>query len=432
MQAPTKLSRTKSILSSYAPTKLLNSVKRPQRSNVLEESKKIANALLEVQKQVEKSTQITEHSLLEAAKQKLGYVISRSNPAISKLIDTRISGKTPVVTPKALSEVLPVSAKSLQTTETARDAIIDILRHNDTRLIVIVGPCSIHDSKAALEYAGHVKEWRKQFGDNLEIIMRAYMEKPRTELGWKGFVYDPFLDESDDINVGLVATRMLACKITDMGVPIAMERLNALTPQYVNALVAYDTIGSRNTTDQKSREYASGTSSPVGFKNPPDGSIKATVQAVVSARGGHAFLGMDMNGAPSQINSKGNDTAHIILRGGDRDGPNYEAKYIADAKKQLHEKGLPEAIIVDASHGNSEKQASRQKDVIADVSGQVRGGETAIVGVMIESNLVAGAQKLGDPAKLVYGQSITDECIDVDETENLLAMLAEASAKRSG
>jgi 3-deoxy-7-phosphoheptulonate synthase len=259
--------------------------------------------------------------------------------------------------------------------------------------------------------------------------MRAYMEKPRTELGWKGFIYDPLLDESDDINLGVAATRMLTCQITELGVPIAMERLNALTPQYVNALVAYDTIGARNTTDQKSREYASATSSPVGFKNTPEGSIEAAAQAVVSANGGHAFLGMGMDGTPNQINSTGNSTAHIILRGA-ADGPNYSAEHIAKTKQILAAKGLKQSIVVDASHGNSRKQASQQKVVIADICRQVSGGEPAICGVMIESNLVAGQQKLGDPAALIYGQSITDECVGLAETTEMLAMLAKASQAR--
>jgi 3-deoxy-7-phosphoheptulonate synthase len=223
---------------------------------------------------------------------------------------------------------------------------------------------------------------------------------------------------------------MLSCQITDSGVPIAMERLNALTPQYVNALVAYDTIGARNTTDQKSREYASGTSSPVGFKNTPEGSIEAAIQAVVSANGGHAFLGMGMNGAPNQINSTGNSTAHVVLRG-NANGPNYSAEHIAETKQMLEKKGLIQSIIVDASHGNSGKKASRQKEVITDISQQVSSGETAICGVMIESNLVEGNQKLGDPKDLVYGKSITDECVGIVETEAMLGVLAGASSARS-
>ncbi len=259
--------------------------------------------------------------------------------------------------------------------------------------------------------------------------MRAYMEKPRSELGWKGFIYDPLLDESDDINLGVVATRMLSCMITDSGVPIAMERLNALTPQYVNALVAYDVIGARTTTDQKSREYASATSSPVGFKNTPEGSVTAAVQAIVSAAGSHSFLGMDLNGLPIQVKSKGNPTGHVILRG-DADGPNYSPEHIAATKEKLAKKDLVESIVVDASHGNSGKKAVNQIKVIEGVCDQVANGEEAIIGVMVESNLVAGNQKLGDPKDLKYGCSITDECVDVDETADMLAKLAAAVEKR--
>ncbi|HEY5442318.1 MAG TPA: 3-deoxy-7-phosphoheptulonate synthase [Candidatus Saccharimonadales bacterium] len=395
---------------------------------VLEESAKIRDRLLKVQAEIEAAATTTETRLLAEARQQLGYDDSDA-PEDAELIDSRVSGKTAVLSPKMLSAVLPVSKRSAQTTDAARQAIIRILEHQDLRLMVIVGPCSIHDPKAALEYAEHVQRWRQQYGDQLEIIMRTYIEKPRTELGWKGFIYDPLLDGSDDINLGVVATRMLACQITDLGVPIAVERLNALTPQYLNALVAYDVIGARNTTDQKSREYASATSSPVGFKNTPEGSIEAAAQAIVSAKGKHAFLGIGSNGTTKQINSSGNDTGHIILRG-DAQGPNYSAEHVAKVKALLQKKGLRESIVIDASHGNSGKDATRQKDAIADIAQQVRGGEAAICGVMIESNLVAGAQKLGDPADLVYGQSITDACVDVDETESMLTRLAEASATR--
>jgi 3-deoxy-7-phosphoheptulonate synthase len=380
------------------------------RSAILEEAAKIKEALLHVRKQVNAATQKTETDLLENSRQSLGYSETADATKVKQvLIDTRVASKTPVITPKMLSYVLPVSETSARTTEASRKAIEAIFLHKDNRLLVVVGPCSIHDPKAAMEYAENVKKWIEQYGDNLEIVMRAYMEKPRTELGWKGFVYDPLLDESNDINIGLAATRLLSCQITNMGVPIAMERLNALTPQYVNALVAYDVIGARNTTDQKSREYASGTSSPVAFKNTPDGDIESTAQAVVSAKHGHAFLGMAMDGAPSQINSSGNDTAHIVLRG-DVNGPNYSAEHVAKAKEVLKNKGLQESIVIDASHGNSGKKASQQ---------------------MIESNLVEGNQKLNKPEDLVYGQSITDECVGLDETESMLAMLSDAAAKRS-
>lgn len=395
---------------------------------VLEESARIKDELLKVQTEIEDAAKAATYELLRTARRELGY----DETAIAdseKLVDTRVTGKTTVLTPKFLAGVLPVSKHSAQTTEHSRRAIVNILQHKDDRLLVIVGPCSIHDPKSALEYAKHVQEWRERYGDRLEIIMRTYIEKPRTELGWKGFVYDPLLDGSDDINLGLVAARMLACRITDLGVPIAVERLNALTPQYLNALVAYDVIGARNTTDQKSREYASATSSPVGFKNTPEGSIKVAAQAIVSAKGKHAFLGIDSSGATKQVKSAGNDTGHVILRG-DNGGPNYSSEHITKTKAILRDKGLAESIIVDVSHGNSGKVASRQNDGIADVSRQVAGGEAAICGVMIESNLVAGNQKLDDPAKLVYGQSITDACVGIPDTEAMLTKLADAAAKR--
>lgn len=399
-----------------------------RQTTILDESARVKDLLVNVQKQVEATTQEAADRLLKDGRAKLGYgnIATGNDKAI---IDTRIKGKTSVITPKILATVLPVSKTALKTTETSRQAITDILAHEDDRLLAVVGPCSIHDPKAALEYAENVKTWRGQYGGDLEVVMRAYMEKPRTELGWKGFIYDPLLNESDDINLGIVATRMLSCQITDKGVPIAMERLNALTPQYVNALVAYDVIGARNTTDQKSREYASATSSPIGFKNTPEGSVTAAVQAIVSASGAHAFLGMGMNGAPIQLNSGGNPTGHVILRG-DADGPNYSAGHIARTKELLAKKGLTRSIVIDASHGNSLKKAANEMKVVEDVAAQVAFGEDAIVGIMVESNLVAGNQKLGNPADLVYGQSITDECVDIQETGDMLAKLAKAVQAR--
>jgi 3-deoxy-7-phosphoheptulonate synthase len=398
------------------------------KKDILTEATKLKLLLVGVQNEVEKISDEAEKRLMEAAKAKLDYELPEKT-ADKSLIDSRVAGKTTVLSPHLLISVLPVSTTSADTTHTSRSAIESILKHDDKRILAVVGPCSIHDPKAALEYAEQTKKWREKFGEDLEIVMRTYIEKPRTELGWKGFIYDPLLNESDDINLGLIATRMLACQITDMGVPIAVERLNALTPQYLNALVAYDVIGARNTTDQKAREYASATSSPVGFKNTPEGSIEVAAQAVVSAKGKHAFLGIGTHGATKQINSAGNDTGHIILRG-DAAGPNYSEKYIAATKELLAGKGLLQSIVVDASHGNSGKQAKNQILAIQSVCDQVAGGEEAIVGVMIESNLVSGCQKLGDPAKLVYGQSITDDCVGVAETEHMLELLAEASRKR--
>jgi len=394
---------------------------------VLEEASRIKKRLLGIQTDIETLSETAADQMLESARRQLGY--DHGETVSDKLTDTRITGKTTVISPKLLGDVLPVSERSAKTTADGRRAATAILHHRDSRLLVIVGPCSIHDPKSALEYAEHIKKWRRRYGNQLEIVMRAYIEKPRTELGWKGFVYDPLLDGSDDINLGLVATRMLTCQITDLGVPLAVERLNALTPQYLNALIAYDVIGARNTTDQKAREYASATSCPVGFKNSPEGSIQVAIQAIVAAKGKHAFLGIDLNGATKQINSDGNDTGHVILRGDNR-GPNYSPEHIAKTKKALKAKGLEESIVVDASHGNSGKKAANQMKVIDGVCEQVASGETAICGVMIESNLVAGNQKPAKLENLTYGQSITDECVDVAEAEKMLAQLAEAVGQR--
>jgi 3-deoxy-7-phosphoheptulonate synthase len=263
--------------------------------------------------------------------------------------------------------------------------------------------------------------------------MRTYTEKPRTEVDWKGFAYDPFLDGSSRISVGLVATRMLMCGITALGVPVAAEPLNALTPQYVDGLVTYNGVGARNVTDQTARERVSGFSSVVGFKNSPEGSIDAAVQAVLTARAPHDFLGVDHHGVSAQLSTTGNDTGHVILRG-DRHGPNYSAAHIAATTRTLAARGLPEVVVVDASHGNSQKDHLRQIDVVADLAGQIAGGQHAIRGVMVESNLVAGRQDLDrrHPERLEHGRSVTDACVDLATTEQLLAELAGAvRARRS-
>jgi 3-deoxy-7-phosphoheptulonate synthase len=310
----------------------------------------------------------------------------------------------------------------------------DIVRGAAGRLAVIAGPCSIHDPVATLEYADFLREMRERHGDDLEIVMRTYTEKPRTEVDWKGFAYDPYLDGSNNISVGLIATRMIMGRVTSLGVPVAAEPLNALTPQYVDGLVTYNGVGARNVTDQTARERVSGFSAVVGFKNSPEGSIEAAIQAVVAARAPHEFLGVDRHGMTAQLSTTGNETAHVILRG-DKHGPNYSAAHIADTKAKLSERGLPAVVVVDASHGNSQKNHLRQLDVVHDLAGQIAGGETAIRGVMLESNLVAGRQDLDQrhPAALEYGKSVTDACVDLDMTAAMLDELAGASrARRAG
>jgi 3-deoxy-7-phosphoheptulonate synthase len=261
--------------------------------------------------------------------------------------------------------------------------------------------------------------------------MRTYTEKPRTEVDWKGFAYDPFLDGSSRISVGLVATRVLMCRITALGVPVAAEPLNALTPQYVNGLVTYNGVGARNVTDQTARERVSGFSSVVGFKNSPEGSVDSAISAVLTARAPHEFLGVDHHGVSAQLSTTGNDTAHVILRG-TAEGPNFSAAHVADVTRRLAARGLPEAVVVDASHGNSGKDHRRQPGVVADLAGQVAAGQRAIRGVMVESNLAEGRQDLDQahPERLAYGVSVTDSCVDLPTTEALLAELADAVRAR--
>jgi 3-deoxy-7-phosphoheptulonate synthase len=399
---------------------------------ILDDATRIADHLLDVQTQVNGQIDAALAELLPDVQRRLG--VERANDVdLSDLVNARITGLSVVVTPAAVATVVPLSAASATTTRAGRRAVTDIVNGSDDRLTVIAGPCSIHDPAAALEYAGFVARMRERHGVDLEILMRTYTEKPRTEVDWKGFAYDPFLDGSSRISVGLVATRMLMCRITAMGVPVAAEPLNALTPQYVNGLVTYNGVGARNVTDQTARERVSGFSSVIGFKNSPEGSIEAAIQAVRTARAPHEFLGVDHHGVSAQLSTTGNDTGHVILRG-DKHGPNYSAVHIADTKRKLSERGLPEVVVVDASHGNSQKNHLRQIDVVRDLAGQVAAGERAIRGVMVESNLVAGRQDLDQrhPETLEYGKSVTDACVDPGTTEVMLAELAEAvRARRS-
>src|SRR4051794_20018208 len=397
---------------------------------ILDVATRIADHLLDVQTRVNGQIDAALADLLPAVQQRLG-VERAIDVDLSGLVNTRITGLSVVVTPAAVATVVPLSAASATTTRAGRRAMTDIVNGLDDRLAVIAGPCSIHDPAAALEYAGFIARMRKRHGDDLEILMRTYTEKPRTEVDWKGFAYDPFLDGSSRISVGLVATRLLMCRITGIGVPVAAEPLNALTPQYVNGLVTYNGVGARNVTDQTARERVSGFSSVVGFKNSPEGSIDAAIQAVMTARAPHEFLGVDQHGVTAQLSTTGNDTGHVILRG-DKDGPNYSAAHIADTKARLAARGLPETVVVDASHGNSQKNHLRQIEVVRDLARQVSGGEPAIRGVMIESNLVAGRQDLDQrhPEALEYGRSVTDACVDLPTTESMLAELADASRAR--
>jgi 3-deoxy-7-phosphoheptulonate synthase len=399
---------------------------------ILDVATRVADELVDVQTRVNGQIDAALAELLPGVQRRLG-VEGAPTVDLAGLVNTRITGLSVVVTPAAVATVVPLSAGSVATTRAGRRAVADIVEGADDRLAVIAGPCSIHDPAAALEYAAFLARMRDRHGEDLEILMRTYTEKPRTEVDWKGFAYDPFLDGSSRISVGLVATRMLMCRITELGVPVAAEPLNALTPQYVNGLVTYNGVGARNVTDQTARERVSGFSAVVGFKNSPEGSIDAAIQAVVSARAPHEFLGVDQHGVSAQLSTAGNETAHVILRG-DKSGPNYSAAHIAETKRKLAARGLTEVIVVDASHGNSQKDHRRQIEVVRDLAAQVAGGERAIRGVMVESNLVAGRQDLDrrHPERLQYGLSVTDGCVDLDTTEVMLAELAEATRARRG
>ncbi|HSH55699.1 MAG TPA: 3-deoxy-7-phosphoheptulonate synthase [Candidatus Limnocylindrales bacterium] len=397
--------------------------------DILPESAQIAERLLEIQEAVNAGSRLHEAALLRQLcsdlKLETGYT---NNPG---LVDTRIAQKIAVVTPRAVAAVLPVSPESEQTTVMSRERVQAGIAGQSDRLTVVAGPCSIHDPAAALEYASGLSELRSKYNADLEVVMRAYTEKPRTELGWKGFTYDPYLDNSNKLSVGLIAIRMLMGRITHLGLPVATEPLNALTPQYLNGLVTYSGIGARNVTDQTSRERASGFSTVVGFKNSPEGSIQAAVDAVVAARAPHDFLGVSETGMTMQVSTKGNLTSHVILRGA-QNGPNYSAAHVSEAKQLLAKRGLPSALVIDASHGNSQKDHKRQIEVVADISMQIASGEAAIRGVMIESFLVEGRQNhdVHNPGELKYGQSITDACVDLETTAGMLDMLARAVQDR--
>jgi 3-deoxy-7-phosphoheptulonate synthase len=397
---------------------------------VLDVASQIADRLLDLQSRINRQIDATQSELLPDVARQLGHEDAEAVD-LTGLVNTRIAGLSIVVTPEAVATLVPLSARSAATTRAGRRALTDIVAGADGRLAVIAGPCSIHDPVATLEYAAFLRGMRDRHADDLEIVMRAYTEKPRTEVDWKGFAYDPYLDGSSRISVGLVATRMLMCRITAMGVPVAAEPLNALTPQYLDGLVTYNGVGARNVTDQTARERVSGFSSVIGFKNSPEGSIEVAVQAVMAARAPHEFLGVDRHGMTAQLSTTGNDTGHVILRG-DRMGPNYSAAHIADTRARLLERGLPAVVVVDASHGNSRKDHRRQADVVHDLAGQVAAGEQAIRGVMLESNLVAGRQDLDQerPGELEYGVSVTDACVDLGTTAAMLDELAAAARAR--
>jgi 3-deoxy-7-phosphoheptulonate synthase len=338
--------------------------------------------------------------------------------------DTRIKEIKELMPPAHVLREFPLSEKGARTAFEARQAIHRILHGADDRLIVIIGPCSIHDAKAAREYAGKLKAARNRLADGLLIVMRVYFEKPRTTVGWKGLINDPRLDGSYRINEGLRVARELLLDLNERGVPAGCEFLDMITPQYIADLVSWGAIGARTTESQVHRELASGLSCPVGFKNGTDGNIKIAVDAVRAAQAPHHFLSVTKAGHSAIVSTAGNEDCHIILRGGRQ--PNYDAASVDAAAKVLAEAGLAQRMMIDFSHSNSGKSAEKQVDVGHDVARQIAGGDNRIVGVMLESHLKAGRQDLVAGKELVYGQSITDVCIGWKESRALLDALAEA------
>lgn len=348
-----------------------------------------------------------------------------------KVYDLRIRENVDLLPPVALTEKFPPTDRSSETVIKARQAIHNIMKGLDDRLLVITGPCSIHDVKSAMEYAGRLLKVREKYADTLEVIMRVYFEKPRTTVGWKGLINDPFMDGSFDINSGLKIARKLLLDLNEMGMPIATEYLDVLTPQYLDEFISWVAIGARTTESQVHRELASGTSAPVGFKNGTEGTVKIAIDALKSAAARHTFLSVNKFGHSAIFKTAGNEDCHIILRGGSR-GPNYSAEHVNKAVEDLAKAGLAPSVMVDFSHANSSKQFKRQLEVAKDVSGQIASGSRGIFGVMIESHLVEGRQDLveGHAEDLAYGQSITDACIGWEDTEAVLGMLSEAVAAR--
>jgi 3-deoxy-7-phosphoheptulonate synthase len=348
---------------------------------------------------------------------------------MSRVSDTRIVAYEPLLSPAALLDELPLGDAEAETVERTRAEVRAVLDGGDDRLLVITGPCSVHDPKAALDYAARLVALREQYKDELLIVMRVYFEKPRTVTGWKGLINDPSMDGSYDVHRGLRTARRLLTDILALGMPVGCEWLDPITPQYIADAVTWGAIGARTTESQVHRQLASGLSMPVGFKNGTDGDVQVAVDACRASAASHTFFGVTSAGAAAVVTTGGNADTHVILRGG-RSGPNYSSSHVAKALDLIGAAGLPRRLMVDASHGNSGKDHRRQPAVAESLAEQVAGGERGVVGVMLESFLVAGRQDPGDPATLTYGQSVTDACMDIGMTAGALETLAAAVSAR--
>ncbi|HEY3306895.1 MAG TPA: 3-deoxy-7-phosphoheptulonate synthase [Desulfuromonadaceae bacterium] len=347
-----------------------------------------------------------------------------------KTNNLKITAITPIIAPSELRQVFPLSEKNREFVSKSRAGIKEILQRRDRRLMVVVGPCSIHDPEAAIEYAERLAGLSAKVNDQLLLIMRVYFEKPRTTIGWKGLINDPDMNGTHLISKGLGIARGLLSRITALEVPVANEMLDPITPEYVADLISWGAIGARTTESQTHREMASGLSFPVGFKNGTDGNLQIAIDAMKAALHPHSFLGINREGRTSIIQTTGNPDVHIVLRGGSRK-PNYNASDIAHTEDNLVKNGLSPTIMVDCSHGNSSKDYQKQPEVLDSVITQLVGGNNSISGVMIESNLEAGNQKISaDPSLLKYGVSITDACIDWATTERILLEAADRLKKR--
>ena len=347
--------------------------------------------------------------------------------------DQRIKDITVLPPPEHLIRFFPIHGTAIESLiSSTRHRIHDILAGTDDRLLVVIGPCSIHDPAAAMEYARRLLTQRHQYADTLEIVMRVYFEKPRTTVGWKGLINDPYLDETFRIDEGLRIARQLLIDINRLGLPAGSEFLDVISPQYLGDLISWGAIGARTTESQVHRELASGLSAPIGFKNGTDGNIKIATDAIQAAAGGHHFLSVHKNGQVAIVQTHGNRDCHVILRGGK--APNYDAASVAAACQDLQKAQLPPTLMVDCSHANSSKQHQKQVDVARDIAGQLAAGSRSVFGVMVESHLQAGAQKFtpgqDNAAGLAYGQSITDACLGWDDSLQVLSILSEAIKTR--
>jgi 3-deoxy-7-phosphoheptulonate synthase len=346
--------------------------------------------------------------------------VQNASLAAPALEDLRVRGVTRLITPSQIKEQSPASRSQSETVLRGRQEARAILRGEDDRLLVVVGPCSIHDPEAAFDYARRLAALSRRVADRYLVVMRVYFEKPRTTVGWKGLINDPFMNDSCDMAYGLALARKILLHIADLGLPAGTEFLDPIVPQYIADLITWAAIGARTTESQTHREMASGLSMPVGFKNGTDGSVQVAIDAMKSSRIPHSFLGIDQDGSTSIVKTTGNPDSHVVLRGG-RDGTNYDPEHVAAVCEKLNKSGLPPAVMVDCSHANSGKDPSRQPQVWESIMAQRASGRREIIGAMLESNIHFGGQSLGkDPSTLKYGISVTDECLNWEVTEELL------------